>query len=138
MEYVGVRPLAGYGFESFWTGDHIRDISAQEGWTVPISHNGFIELMLGVGVVGLTLYLYQLASTWRMLRRSYKATRDPFVRFYLALFVFYIACMFAEAIAFDVGLPTFCLLSMLWSRKQFAPVSAERMIPARRPMQAYL
>lgn len=137
MEYVRVRPVAGYGFESFWTADHIRDISDQEGWTVPISHNGFIELMLGLGVIGLTLYLYQLASTWRMLRRSYKATRDPFVRFYLALFVFYVMCMFAEAIAFDVGLPTFCLLSMLWSRKQFVSGPAERIISAPQPVRAY-
>jgi exopolysaccharide production protein ExoQ len=137
MEYVAVRPLTGYGFESFWTADHISDISAREGWTVPIAHNGFIELLLGVGVIGLTLYLYQLASTWRLLRRTHEATCDPFVRFYLALFLFYFACMFAEAIAFDVGLPTFCLLSMLWSREQFAALPAERMIQAPRAIHAY-
>ena len=142
MGYVGVRPHAGYGFDSFWTPDHIRKVSAKEGWTVPISHNDFIELMLGLGVIGLTLYLYQLAGTWRLLRRSYKATRDPFVRFYLALLIFYFACMFTEAIAFDVGLLTFCLLSMLWSRKlwirrQFAPNLTTTVIQAREPAQAY-
>jgi len=137
MEYVGVRPLTGYGFESFWTMDHISDISAQEGWTVPISHNGFIELMLGVGVTGLTLYLYQLASTWRLLQRSYGATYDPYVRFYLALSLFYFACMFAEAIAFDIGLPTFCLLSMLWSREQFAAVPSESITQTARTIHAY-
>jgi exopolysaccharide production protein ExoQ len=136
MEYVGVRPLLGYGFESFWTADHIQDVSAEEGWTVPISHNGFIELMLGLGVIGLSLYLYQLADTWRLLRRSYRATRDPFVRFCLALLVFYFTCTFLEAIAFDVGLPTFCLLSILWSRKQFAPWPPQGMVRTPRPIQA--
>jgi exopolysaccharide production protein ExoQ len=137
MEYVGERPLAGYGFNSFWTPDHIREVSAEVEWTVSHSHNDYIELMLGLGAIGLSLYLSQLCRTWWLLRRSYERTRNPFVRFYLALLVFYLACMFTEAIAFDVGLPTFCLLSMLWSRKQFAPVPAERMIPAPRPMQAY-
>ena len=137
MEYVGERPLAGYGFNSFWTPDHIEDVSAEVGSAVPHSHNDYIELMLGLGAIGLSLYLSQLCRTWWLLRRSYERTRNPFVRFYLALLVFYLACMFTEAIAFDVGLPTFCLLSMLWSRKQFAPVPAERMIPAPRPMQAY-
>ena len=137
MEYVGSRPVAGYGFESFWTEDHIRDISAQEGWTVPISHNGFIELMLSVGVIGLALYLFQLASTWWMLRNSYEAVHNPFVRFFITLFVFYFLCMFTEAIAFDVGLPTFCFLTMLWSRKQFAPVPTERVILVQRLLKAY-
>lgn len=117
MEYVEKRPGAGYGFDSFWSPEHISDISAEEGWTVPIAHNGYIELMLSLGVIGLTLYLYQLAAAWRLLRFSYKATGDPFVRFYLALLIYYCACMLAEAIGFDVGLPTFCLLSMLWSGK---------------------
>ena len=142
MGYVGVRPLAGYGFDSFWTPDHVREISAEEGWSVPHSHNGLIELLLSLGAIGLTLYLYQLAGTWLLLRRSYKATGDPLVRFYLALFIFYFGCMFAESIGFDCGLATFCLLSMLWCRKswflkQFAPVLAERTIPVGRPMQAH-
>jgi len=117
MKYVGMRPGMGYGYDGFWTAGHIRDISAEEGWTVPIAHNGYIELMLSLGVIGLILYMYQLGGAWRVLRRSYRATHDPFVRFYLALLIYYWTCMFAEAIGFDVGLPTFCLLSMLWSRK---------------------
>ena len=137
IEYVGESPLAGYGFNSFWTSNHIRDVSAEAGTTVVHSHNEFIELMLSLGAVGLTLYLFQLADTWRILLRSYKVTRNPFVRFYLALLIFNFACMFTEAIAFDVGLPTFCLLSMLWSRKQFAPNSIARVIPALESVQAY-
>lgn len=142
MEYVGKRPLAGYGFNSFWTPDHILEVSAEEKWSVPHSHNDYIELMLGLGAIGLLLYLSQLASTWWLLRRSYEATRDPFVRFYLALLVFYLACMFTESIAFDVGLPTFCLLSMLWSRKlwfrkRFAPKRTTTVIPVLEPVQTY-
>jgi O-antigen ligase len=117
MEYVALRPRTGYGFDSFWTPEHIRIISAKEGWTIPMSHNGYIELLLSLGIIGLVLYLFQLASSWPLLQRSYISTRDPMVRFYLALLLYYSTCMFAEAIGFDLGLPTFCLLSMLWARK---------------------
>jgi O-antigen ligase len=142
IEYVGKRPLAGYGFNSFWTPDHIEEIDAEVKFSVVHSHNDYIELMLSLGAIGLLLYLSQLCGTWWLLRRSYERTRDPFVRFYLALLIFYLACMFTEAIAFDVGLPTFCLLSMLWSRKlgfrkQFAPKRTTTMIPALEPVQTY-
>ncbi len=142
MEYVRARPLAGYGFDSFWTPDHIRTVSAQEGWAVPAAHNGFIDLMLGVGVIGLVFYLFQLAGTWRLLRHSYATSRDPLIRCYLALLLFYFACMFTEAIAFDVGLLTFCVLSLFWSRKlwfrsQFAPIPSTTVVPALLPVRPY-
>ncbi|MGA8730246.1 MAG: O-antigen ligase family protein, partial [Terracidiphilus sp.] len=77
MQYVAVRPVAGYGFYGFWTPERIRTVSASEGWAVPESHNGFIELMLGLGVMGLFLYLYHLTSTWRLLWKSYNSSQGP-------------------------------------------------------------
>ena len=140
MDYVGQRPLAGYGFNSFWTPDRTLQVSSEVHWAVPHSHNDYIELLLGVGAIGLLLYLYQLASSWWLLRSSYLGKRDPLVRFYVALLVFYLACMFTEAIAFDMGLPTFCLLSMLWSRRswfsyRFARKRATTAIPSLEPVQ---
>jgi O-antigen ligase len=142
MNYVSARPLMGYGFDSFWTPDHIRTISTQEGWAVPAAHNGFIDLMLGLGGIGLAFYLFQLAGTWRLLLRSNATNCDPFVRCYLALLVFYFACMFTETIAFDVGLPTFCVLSLFWSRKlwfrgQFASRSTTAAATTLEPVRAY-
>lgn len=142
MEYVSARPLAGYGFNSFWTPEHIRIVSAQEGWAVPESHDGYLEIMLGLGAVGLALYLYQLASTWHIVSRSYRASPNPLVRCYLALLLFYFACMFTETIAFDVGLPTLCIVSLLWSRKlwfrsQPAPNATSTVSPIYLPAAAY-
>ncbi len=93
--------------------------------------------MLSLGAIGSILYLYQLAATWRALWRSCRNTRDPSVQFCLTVLVFYFACMFTEAIAFDVGLPTFCVLSVLWSRKQFTQESAVRAVSRFTPVQAY-
>lgn len=129
LEYIGKRPVVGYGFDSFWTPDHIKTISAHEGWAVPASHNGFLELLLGLGALGLALYLLHLIGTWRMLKTNNRKARCLITRCYLALFYFYLMCMFTETIAFDVGLPTFCLLCLFWSRRWwFAEVSRRRSI----------
>jgi exopolysaccharide production protein ExoQ len=52
------RPILGYGYGVFW------DASSQEAalirstikWDAPSAHNGYMDLLLGVGVVGLLLY----------------------------------------------------------------------------------
>lgn len=128
MGYVSARPLAGYGFDSFWTPAHIRTISEQEGWAVPAAHNGFIEILLGLGITGMALYLFQLGGTWRRLRALPQFRKEPLLRCYLSLLLFYFTCMFTEAIAFDVGLPTFCLLCLMWSRRDWlvATTASER------------
>jgi exopolysaccharide production protein ExoQ len=49
------HPLNGYGLASFWgTGDAIP-IYAKTGWLPTSSHNGFLECLLELGVVGLVL-----------------------------------------------------------------------------------
>jgi len=50
FQFIDERPLTGYGFYAFWTPDHIRYFSGQLGWGVPESHNGFIELLLSLGI----------------------------------------------------------------------------------------
>jgi O-antigen ligase len=129
--YVWQRPVFGYGFDSFWTPDRIRFFSAQLQWAVPHSHNGFIELALDLGGAGLIIYLIQFARTWLLLRRAYKVRLDPVLRFYTALFLFYFLAMFTEAIAFDAGLPSFCILCVFWSRDQFPLRTGRSLSPTR-------
>jgi exopolysaccharide production protein ExoQ len=53
------RPILGYGYGVFW------DASSQEAarirsviqWDAPSAHNGYMDLLLGVGLVGLLLYV---------------------------------------------------------------------------------
>lgn len=53
------RPWIGHGFNAFWLGDvgpsgEIRQIA---GWDVPGAHNGFLEIWLDLGLLGLALFL---------------------------------------------------------------------------------
>jgi O-antigen ligase len=55
------RPLLGYGFGSFWT-DARRDQ-----YDIPTAHNGYLDVMLELGQVGLVLFTVWLLSCARQL-----------------------------------------------------------------------
>jgi O-antigen ligase len=55
MAYVQQRPLVGYGYDSFWSADHIDELSRQLQWAVRDSHSSYIETLLNVGAIGAAL-----------------------------------------------------------------------------------
>jgi exopolysaccharide production protein ExoQ len=62
--YFIKRPLFGYGFGTFWLQPGImEDIQAVVGWPYPVrvADSGYMDVLLGSGVVGLTLLLAMLA-----------------------------------------------------------------------------
>jgi O-antigen ligase len=61
------RPLLGYGFDAFWD-DHSANGGAQirafVGWATPNVHNSWLELALGIGLLGLALFAVVLIGTF--------------------------------------------------------------------------
>jgi O-antigen ligase len=57
--FISQRPILGWGLTAFWsTANPLADeVSAALGWTVPEAHNGLLELLLEVGVVGTALFV---------------------------------------------------------------------------------
>jgi len=50
------RPMLGSGYAAFWTtpqADRYRDIL---GWDAPNAHNGFLDMALGLGFIGLAIF----------------------------------------------------------------------------------
>ncbi len=58
MDELWKRPLLGYGYEAFWEGfkGASRGILESTGWLVPMAHNGYLETLLSIGMVGLLVY----------------------------------------------------------------------------------
>lgn len=56
LRQLGNKSLVGCGYDGFWTGDRIEDVSWELGWDISSAHSEFIELILGVGVIGVLLY----------------------------------------------------------------------------------
>jgi exopolysaccharide production protein ExoQ len=60
LKYISQRPWLGYGYNAFWLGadgQYSSQIWKILHWEVPHAHNGFLELCLDVGVIGLALFL---------------------------------------------------------------------------------
>lgn len=70
VPYIFERPIQGYGYESFWTPERLQEIG-QRNWGAPDAHNGYINLTLGVGVVGSALYATALVSAMLLSRRDF-------------------------------------------------------------------
>ncbi len=89
---ISQKPWLGHGFDAFWTGMQGASASvlSSVGWAAPNSHNGYLDLLVDLGVVGLLVYLVgYIGASWKAMkqyrRQSNEANMWPLM--YLA-FVF--------------------------------------------------
>jgi len=92
------RPLLGYGFSGFWGGASIESYQVEKyvGWSPTYSHNGYLEILLNLGIVGCGLFLIFL---WRGLIRGVHLAETRIVKedlWPLAFLVFFVLHNFAE------------------------------------------
>jgi O-antigen ligase len=59
---MGTNPLIGVGYDSFWLGERLQRFLNQ--YRVSTAHNGYLEIYLELGVVGLSLFFCFLLSTF--------------------------------------------------------------------------
>ena len=110
------RPMLGYGFEAFWNPTRVETISEEVGWGLREAHNGYLELLLSLGIVGLLAALASvLAGIIAAVRGSVKL-RDPAYALPLGMLVFGILASVMESGMVIVEFPTFltatCLMRM--------------------------
>jgi exopolysaccharide production protein ExoQ len=55
--YLQDRPWLGYGFGAFWNPEFMARIWAVVPWQPPVAHDGFLDELLGTGLIGLVLML---------------------------------------------------------------------------------
>lgn len=65
---VDTNPILGTGFESFWLGERLEKVWSQMHWRPNQAHNGYLELYLNLGVVGLSIFLAVIIATFRKIR----------------------------------------------------------------------
>ena len=73
--YVAQKPFLGYGFNGFWDTKYGQVFKARWAWSeVPHSHNGFIELLLSLGLIGFILFITSFIFLFlRSYRQAYVA-----------------------------------------------------------------
>ena len=90
------NPLFGTGFESFWLGPRLQRIWAVYWWHPNEAHNGYVELFLNLGWLGLVLFAAIVVTSYRNVIAALR--RDPdFGRLRLAYFVAGIMYNFTES-----------------------------------------
>ncbi len=67
---TGTNPLVGTGYDSFWLGPRLRWIWEQTGTgRINEAHNGFLEVYLNLGLIGLFLLAVFLVDSYRTICR---------------------------------------------------------------------
>ncbi len=99
----GRAPLLGCGFASFWLStDRLAEIWARVNWTPTTAHNGYIEIFLDLGIVGLLILMFLLMQTNKSIVRSFRD--DPELsKLKIVLFVMIFFHNFSES---GYGKPT--------------------------------
>lgn len=77
QHFIDKRPWFGYGFESFWTADHVQYVADELQFPVMEAHNGYLEVQLSTGRIGLGLHLLAVFAGIAAAARALWQQRDP-------------------------------------------------------------
>jgi O-antigen ligase len=69
------NPIIGCGYSSFWLGERLHKFWSQYTWFPTETHNGYLEIYLELGLIGLGILIGVLISSLRAIVVS--ARRDP-------------------------------------------------------------
>jgi exopolysaccharide production protein ExoQ len=61
---INQNALWGTGFGAFWTVERRETIQSLVGWAAPAAHNGFLEVYLNTGLIGLFFVISLLINVW--------------------------------------------------------------------------
>lgn len=102
---VGTNPLIGTGYESFWLGERLSDLWAKHWWQPNQAHNGYLEIYLNLGLLGLFFLGGIIVFAYRKVRKTLMYDFD-FGRFGFAVLVILLAYNVTEA--------AFKVVSIIW------------------------
>jgi exopolysaccharide production protein ExoQ len=100
------NPWVGTGFESFWLGQRLDDMrEALPNLDINESHNGYLEVYVNLGWMGVSLLALLLVTGYRKIIAAFR--RDPDIgSLFLAYFLATLFCSFTES--------AFRMLSTSW------------------------
>ncbi|HEY1308721.1 MAG TPA: O-antigen ligase family protein [Vicinamibacterales bacterium] len=69
---VNENPIFGAGFESYWLGERLENLWSIYWWHPNESHNGYLEVFINLGAVGLVMFGVLVAGGYRTAVRAYR------------------------------------------------------------------
>ncbi|WP_150132742.1 O-antigen ligase family protein [Neorhizobium sp. SOG26] len=109
LDRIGDRPWTGYGFQSFW-GSKIVSKTSTESWAylAAHSHNSFLELLLGGGLLGcLLVVVWLILLPIRDAGTAFESNNDmALTRLFLRIWIFCVLLGSLESVFFINSGPT--------------------------------
>lgn len=93
---IDVNPWLGTGFEGFWLGERAEYLWAKYWWRPTQAHNGYLELYLNLGLIGLGLLAVMVFSSYRSIR-SKLISEFHFASFRMAMLMIVLIYNMTEA-----------------------------------------
>jgi exopolysaccharide production protein ExoQ len=109
--------LVGAGYESFWLGDRLLWLRAMAGFDVNEAHNGYLEIFLNLGWMGVGLLTVVIVTGYRKVIAALRASSDA-GSLYLACFLAVLLASLTEA--------GFRTMSLTWIFFLFSIVAASK------------
>ena len=110
---VLAHPIAGYGYGAFWTAARYEQQVSSRGWFFPDAHNSIIEIALGLGIIGLGLYITILAVGFYLSVRASRLSRLGAGAFSAAVLVCSVVNSMLSSIQFEPYLGSFVFFVVL-------------------------
>jgi exopolysaccharide production protein ExoQ len=73
LQEIATRPFAGFGYGAFWSTAEADRVRATIGWAAPNAHNGFLEILLALGLIGGALFLIGLLRNLALAVRAVRS-----------------------------------------------------------------
>lgn len=110
---VSANPMVGAGYESFWLGPRLDKIWNVYQWRPLEAHNGYLEIFLNLGWIGILLLIIVLATEYRKIITAFRRN-PPIGSAMVAYFVIGLIYNITEAAYFRMMTPVwmFLLLAM--------------------------
>lgn len=100
IDAIGRRPWLGYGYDAFWTGWTGESGAVWQvlQWMAPHAHNGYLELCLNLGIVGLSLFLASFSKITLNAISWARASRETIGLWPMALLMFIAVYSISESV----------------------------------------
>jgi exopolysaccharide production protein ExoQ len=98
LNMIAKHPFLGFGLSGFWMGASQESLSVQTllGWTPVYSHNGYLEILLSLGLVGLLLVLVIVGTGVKRVLHRARVSDSIQEMWPIAFFTFFLIHNLAE------------------------------------------